>query len=1110
MSCPSCGAETKAGNRFCINCGAPLARTCDVCGAVNEPSARFCGRCGMGLARDVRVDALGTENPLGLEPSQQVAERRHLTVMFCDMAGSTALSTRLDPEDLSEVIRGFQDACVQAIRRFDGFIARFMGDGVLAYFGYPRAHEDDAERAVRAGLAVVHVISRLMLPAKVRLEVRVGIGTGLVVVGGTIGEGSSQEQVVIGETPNLAARLQALAEPNSVVIADGTKQLLGRLFDLEDLGLRFLKGMANPTPSWRVVGEHAAESRFEAGQAQRATGFFGREREVDLLMDRWLKAQNGEGQVILLSGEAGIGKSRIIAELRQKLVDDDHTRILYQCSPHHTNSPFYPVISQLQRAAGIAPNDLAEVKLDKLEKVLRRSFPTIAHVAPLFATLLSLPFEGRYAALSLTPRELKERTLVALNELLGGLAKHRPVMFILEDAHWIDPTTLDLFMRTIARLQHWSVLLIVTFRPEFDVLWGHYPNVTALALNRLERSHVAAMIDKLTNGKVLPADVRNEITAKTDGVPLFVEELTKAILASGLLKEATGRYVLHGPLPHLAIPATLHDSLLARLDRLASVREIAQIAAVIGREFSYELLDAVAPVHDKVLADALNHLSKEELIFLRGGLPEKTYIFKHALVQDAAYRSLLRSKRRQLHGQIAQAITELMPQIVETQPELLAHHFAQAGLIDDAIAYGLKAGRRSAARSANEEAIAHYTKALELLETKSAGGVEQDRQELELLIALGVPTIAARGYMAADVESIYGRARDLCDSVAETPHRFTVLRGLWNSAFLRNPLLKAQELSAELLALAESQGDHTRRALAHRAQGCTRFFSGEFESGWECFRQAIELWNVDNARAEILVYGEDPSVLCRAYGSWLTWFLGYPDKSIVLISRALADAERLSNPFIYAMTLSLASALHVFRNEFPEALERADASSAICAAYGFPQWTAYAMIMRGRAHAALGKADDGIAEMERGWSDWRALGAELATTQMSVGLADACTKAGRIAAGLEHIEVAAEHARTFHERLLEAEIDRVRGELLLKPAATGDAEASLRRSIEIARSQKARSLELRTSMVLARLWGHQNRRAAAYGLLAPIYNWFSEGFDSPDLRDARTLLDDLA
>ena len=1104
MKCPSCGAETTAAHRVCTRCGGPLPPTCAACGALNEPSAKFCGQCGVGLVREGQANVLPREEPPSLKPSLRGAERRHLTVMFSDMAGSSALAARLDPEDLREVIRGFQDACVRAIGRFDGFAAKFMGDGVLAYFGYPRAHEDDAERAVRAGLAVVDEVGRLTLQARVRPEVRVGIATGLVVVGETVGEG---EQVVIGETPNLAARLQGLAEPNAVVIADGTRQLLGGLFDLQDLGPQFLKGMVNPIPSWRVVGEHAAESRFEAGQTQRATGFFGREREVGLLMDRWGQARSGEGQVVLLSGEAGIGKSRVVEALRQKS-DEPHTRIRYQCSPHHANSPLYPVISQLERAAGFAPDDSTEIKLDKLEQVLRQSSSIIDHVAPLFATLLSLPFDGRHAALDLTPREQKERTILALMDLLGGLAKQRPVLLVLEDAHWIDPTTLELITRTIDQLQRWPVLLIVTFRPEFEVPWRHCPHVTALALDRLGQSHVVAMIDSLTDGKLLPANVRDEIIAKTDGVPLFVEELTKTVLGSGLVEEAADRYVLRGPLPPLAIPATLHDSLLARLDHLASVREIAQLGAVIGREFSYELLDAVAPVHGEALEDALGQLTKAELIFARGASPEATYIFKHALVQDAAYGSLLRSTRRQLHGRIARAITELMPQIVETQPELLAHHYGQAGLIDGAIAYGLKAGRRSAARFANKEAITHCTKALELLGAKSAG-MERDRQELELLIALGVPTIAARGYMAADVEGIYGRARDLCDNVTDTPYRFTVLRGLWNSAFLRKPLTQAQDLGAELLALANAQDDDTRRALGYRAQGCCLVFRGEFESGWESFRQAIDLWDIDKARAEILVYGEDPSVLCRAYGSWVLWFLGYPEKSSALICKALADAQRLSNPFIDAMTLGLASALHVHRNEFPQALERADASSTLSSEHGFPQWTAYAMMCRGRALAALGRADDGIAEMEQGWADWQALGAKLATTQATVRLADACAKAGRIAAGLDWIKVAAEHARSLHERLFDSEIHRVHGELLLERAATLDAEACLRRSIEIARRQKAKSLELRTAMVLAQLWQHQGQRQAAYDLVAPIFGWFSQGFDTPDLQKAKALLDEL-
>ena len=1086
--------------------GRPPSPTCAACGAATEPGAKFCGQCGAALVSQGQADVLPWEGSPNLRPSLRSAERRHLTVMFSDMAGSSALAERLDPEDLREVIRAFQDACVRAIARFDGSAAKFMGDGVLAYFGYPLAHEDDAERAVRAGLTVVEEVAGLTLQGAVRLEVRVGIATGLVVVGQTVGEG---EEVVIGETPNLAARLQGIAEMNAVVISESTRQLLGGRFDLEDLGRQFLKGMASPVPCWRVLGEDAAESRFEAGHARRATRLFGRDREVGLMMDCWARAVGDEGRAVLLSGEAGIGKSRVVEALRQKIGDAPHTRIQCQCSPHHANSPLYPVIAQLERAAGFAQDDTAGIKLDKLERLLMQSSSDIDLVAPLFATLLSLPFDGRYPPLELTPSDQKQRTLSALIDHLDGLAKQRPVLFVLEDAHWIDPTTLELFARTIDQLQHWPVLLIVTLRPGFDLFANATAShVTALTLDRLEQGDVVAMIDSLTGGKWLPADVRDEIVAKTDGVPLFVEELTKAVLGSGLVEEAADRYVLRGPQAPLAIPETLHDSLLARLDHLGLAREIAQLSAVIGREFSFELLDAVAPMHGKALGDGLGQLASAGLILARGVPPKATYVFKHALVQDAAYGSLLRSTRRQLHGRIARAITQLTPQIAETQPELLAHHYGQAGLVDDAVAFGLKAGRSAARRSANEEAITHCTRALELLSTKPAG-TERDRQELELLVALGVPTFAARGYMSADVERIYERARDLCDDVTDTPHRFTVLRGLWNSAFMRKPLALSQNLGAELLALANAQDDDTRRALACRAHGCSLFFRGEFGSAWQRFREAVDLWPFGKARAEFLVYGEDSSVLCRAYGSWLLWFLGYPEESDAWIGQALADAQALAQPFISAMTLGLASALHVHRGEVLQALERADASWILSTRHGFPQWTAYAQMCRGWARVALGEADAGIAEMEQGWAAWQALGSQLAKVHATVRLAEACAKTARIAAGLDWLEVAEEHARTFQECFLEAELHRIRGELLLGRETPLEAEACLRRSMEIARHQKAKSLELRAAMVLAQHWQRQGRRQEAYDLVAPIFGWFTQGFDTPDLQKARALLDEL-
>jgi class 3 adenylate cyclase/pimeloyl-ACP methyl ester carboxylesterase len=739
------------------------------------------------------------------------AERRQLTVMFVDLVGSTTLSGRLDPEEMREVIRSYQNAVAAEITHFDGHVAKFMGDGVLAYFGWPRAHEDDAERAVRTGLRVADAVAKLSA-AGAFLSVRIGIATGLAVVGDLIGTGAAQEDAVVGETPNLAARLQALAAPGAVLVAEGTRQLLGELFNLEDLGTHVLHGFPEPRRAWRVIGEGRARGRFEALHGAGLTPLVGREHELALLIDHWASAREGEGQVVLLTGEPGIGKSRLTEALCERLQNEHCALLRLYCSPYHTGTALHPFISELEHAAGLQRGDSAETKLDKLEVVIAGRAEKASAVAPLFGALFSIAAGERYAPLNLTAQQRKERTLDALLKRFDVLAGDQPVLLVFEDLHWIDPTSLELLGLLIDRIPDLPLLAIFTFRPEFTPPWSGRAPVTMLSLNRLSRRHAADLVNQASGAKALPHDILDQIVSRGDGVPLFIEELTKSVLESSLPGDARAPFAARGTREPPVIPTTLHDSLMARLDRLGPVKEVAQIAACIGREFSHELLAAVSSLADDDLCDALDRLASSGLVY-RGAPAAEFHSFRHALVHEAAYRSLLRSKRQQLHSCIAGIVEDRFPNIGEMQPEWLARHFTEAGLAGPSSKYSLRAGQHAKDAYANREAVVHLHRCLESIALLPVGQLDDqlEQRRLEALVLLG--DLAS---VAGDIDQAnqyYGQALEL-------PASADVRRRIGNKLHRRGVTLRD---GARITFYEHGGGTPTLLFLAPLAYGLAAF-----------------------------------------------------------------------------------------------------------------------------------------------------------------------------------------------------------------------------------------------------------------------------------------------
>jgi len=1034
-------------------------------------------------------------------PGYAAAERRQLTIMFCDIVGSTALAERLDPEDLRTLMRTYQNVCSSLIERYEGHVAQYLGDGVMAYFGWPSAHEDDAERALRAALDLVDGVGAIAIDQP--LKVRLGVGTGQVVVGNAGAGDATVAKLAVGETPNLAARLQELAAPNQIVIGPNTRRLVGGTFDLDELGRQVLKGVVDPVPAWRVIRVADVGGRFEA-RSQQITPLVGRQSELALLMERWAYAKDGDGQVVLLSGEPGIGKSRITKALRDAVADEPHIRLRYQCSPYYVNTALYPSIEQFELAAGFAVDDTNDQKLYKMEALLGQALDDISEAAPLFAAALSLDPGDRYPSTDMSPQQQKECTLLAMIEQVEALSEKRPVLMIMEDAHWIDPTTQEVIDRLTQRIETRRVLLVITHRPEYRAPRASGGNVSALSLSRLDRRQAAAIVEATAGSCPLPRRIVEEIVAVSDGVPLFVEEMTKSVVEAAMRDGD-----IDVSLATLSIPTTLQDSLMARLDRLGAAKEVAQLAATIGRSFSHALLAEVMPPDGQDLDSALATLEHADLVFRRGVAPDISYIFKHALVQDAAYGSLLKRDRQRHHETIARALVTQFPDWAAGEPELVAYHYTQAGQPEPAIDFWLKAGRRSAESVANLEAIAHLRQGLDLIARTPQDDPDWDRRELALQVALGSPLIAAKGYLSLETNRCYERARDLCHRLDDPPQLFPILFGLWVIHLIRAELVEARATAEDFVRRAEAAQNRVAILSAHRALGSVLLVLGEFSGAQDHLERALKVYDPDRDRSLGHVYTMDPKVTALRYLAWSHWCLGYPEKAQSLLAEMRSFGETVSHPYSVALGLMFDAVVNLLCGEAQRACETADACLALARQHGFPYWLAFMRIIKGWALIDRDDIADGVAELTEGLAKYREIEGRLYWPMAYRALAEGHVKQGQTDRALEALRDALAAVEETEERWFEVDLYRFKGDVLALEGRSAEAETVYTHAVTLARSQGARAWELRAATSLARLWRGQGKAAEARALLAPIYDLFTEGMDTRDLRQAKILLDEL-
>ncbi len=1144
MQCHSCGHENPWGSRFCFECGSPQPPPpviCVACESELPSEAKFCNQCGtavspgapQGLA-GVATEATAPHERPEATPDSSEGEHRQLTVLFCDLVGSTELTTTVDPEELQSIIGQYQRAAGEAVARFGGHIAKYLGDGVVAYFGYPQAHDDDAERAVRAGLAIIDTMQvldkRIEAAEEHRLAVRVAIDTGAVVVGR--GGGTAPE--VFGDTPIIAARLQAIAPPDGVVISSGTLRLIRGIFVIEDLGPQTLKGFPSPVAAYRVVQASGVRSRLDL-PGERLTPFVGRAPEVGALLDRWERTREGHGQAVLISGEPGVGKTRLVHRFRQCLADEQHTWLECRCSPYSEHSAFQPVIELVEQGLASGSVDTPADKITALERGLQLAGFSLPEVVPLFADFLSIPVTDPYVPLSMSPDVQRAKTLQALVTWAQALGQAQPVVLLFEDLHWCDPSSLELLGHLIAQSWGTRVMTVLTARPEFASPWASHSYLMPIQLSRLTNPQVREMLAGMSADRRLPDPVVDQIADRADGIPLHVEELARGVIESGLLAECKGRYELTGPIMDLAIPSTLQDLLMARLDRLSAAKEVAQRAATIGREFSYALLEAVAGLDRPTLLQGLARLVASELLYQRGMPPEATYTFKHALIHDAAYQSLLKRTRQSLHAQIADALEARFPAITAAQPEVVARHYDAAGLANPAAAYYQRAGQQAASRSAHEEAIAHLQRGIKLL-----SGVPESRErnarEGTMQVVLGSSMINVRGYAHPGVRAAYERARVLCEDVGDTVQLGYALLGL--SIFHSNhgDLGPGAELAERVLQIGEQTGEEAHLILGHTHVAIPQLYQGKFASALHHCKKAIEIYDPPRHRSVASLAGTDQGVAPQGLAAWSLWHLGYPNQALACVREGVELARRVEHPFSVAWALFFETGIHYWRRDVAAVRAASDEVVALGRDHGFPLWLGLGRAVRAWVDAWTDRDTNAVSQVSEGMDLAASTGAQLGFTCLIGMLAEAQQLVGRYEDALETLKTGIAMSVQTQQPYWDAELYRMKGEMILQHASgvqrlselrlsdedapgprtdglsarVAEAEACLGRALEIARAQEAKSLELRTAITIAYLQRARGRPTDARETLAPVYGWFSEGFETYDLSQAKALLHELS